>query len=175
MTNQKFALVILTVSVLFSCWLYLGADIKLEKELTSREWQSTMSHYISPEMQEGDNNRISILSRIDVSSNVKYLPNGAYLRVSRLTMYERDNQVTSVMNISETGKWELSDDYLLIHPEEFKDTTTNTSVDFTEEHLDIIKTLFIMDAEQSRRVDVINAKAILLTSLNHGSRILSSN
>lgn len=175
MTKHKFAFVVLATSIILSVWLYLGADIKLEKELTSREWQTTMSHYFSREIQNGENNRIGMLSKVDVTSNVKYLPNGAYLRVSRLTMYERDNQITSVMNISETGEWELSDNYLLINPKEVKDTSTNTSADFTEEQIEVIKTLFIMDAEQSRRVDVINNKAILLTSLNHGSRILSSN
>ncbi|WED27436.1 regulatory protein ToxS [Vibrio sp. DW001] len=175
MINQKYAYVVLTLSVIFSSWLYFGSDLKLEKELTSREWQSTMNSYVSPELQNNDTNRLGILTKVYVSSNVKYLPNGTYLRVSRLTMFEKKDQITSVMNISESGQWELSDNYLLINPKEFKETSTNTSVDFTEEQLGIVKTLFIMDAEQSRRVDVINTKAILLTSLNHGSRILSSN
>ncbi|MFC1236152.1 regulatory protein ToxS [Vibrio sp. F74] len=172
--NQKYAYVVLILSVIFSAWLYFGSDLKLEKELTSREWQSTMNSYVSPELQKSDTNRLGILTKVYVNSNVKYLPNGTYLRVSRLTMFEKKDQITSVMNISETGQWELSDNYLLINPKEFKETSTNTSVDFTEEQLGIVKTLFIMDAEQSRRVDVINTKAMLLTSLNHGSRILSS-
>jgi transmembrane regulatory protein ToxS len=172
--NIKSALAVLTLSALFSLWLYLGSDIKLEKELSSREWQSTMIHYISPEIQVKENNPIGILSKIDVTSNVKYLPNDTYLRVSRITMYERENKVSSVMNITEQGEWELSDNYLLINPKEFKETSTNNSVEFTAEQLNLVKKLFIMDAEQSRRVDVINPKAILLTSLNHGSRILSA-
>jgi transmembrane regulatory protein ToxS len=133
-----------------------------------------MIHYISPEIQVKENNPIGILSKIDVTSNVKYLPNDTYLRVSRITMYERENKVSSVMNITEQGEWELSDNYLLINPKEFKETSTNNSVEFTAEQLNLVKKLFIMDAEQSRRVDVINPKAILLTSLNHGSRILSA-
>lgn len=175
MINKKHTLTILALSVLLSAWIYWGSDIKLENELTSREWQSTMVNYISPQMQEGGNNKIGTLSKIDVTSNVKYLPNGSYLRVSRITMYEKENEVASIMNISESGEWELSGDYLLINPKDFKDTSTNTNVEFTDKQLNIVKTLFIMDAEQSRRVDVINSKAILLTSLNHGSRILYSN
>ncbi|MDV7104074.1 regulatory protein ToxS [Vibrio sp. TH_r3] len=174
MNNTKYALIILSISIMFSTWLYWGSDLRLEKELTSREWQSTIDNFISPEMQKDENNKIYILSNIEMISNVKYLPNGSYLRVSHLKMFDKNQQVTSVMNILESGDWELSDNYLLINPKDFKETSTNNSVEFTEQQLDIVKTLFIMDAEQSRRVDIINHKALLLTSLNQGSRILSS-
>ncbi|WP_413283979.1 regulatory protein ToxS [Vibrio sp. MA40-2] len=174
MKNTKYALTFLSISVIFSTWLFWSYDLKLERELTSREWQSTINHFISPEMQQDENNKIYILSKIEVTSNVKYLPNGSYRRVSHLTMFDKKQKVTSVMNISESGHWELSDNYLLIYPKEFKEVSTNNSVDFTEQQLEIVKTLFIMDAEQSRRVDIINSKALLLTSLNYGSRILSS-
>jgi len=175
MINKKSALFVLSLSILLSVWIFQTSETKLEKKLTSREWQSTINNYISPQRQKGAHNKIGILNKIDIKSNVKYLPNGTYLRNSHITMYGKINQLTSVMNISEKGEWELSGDYLLINPKEFKEISTNTNIDFRAEQLDLVKTLFIMDAEQSRRIDVINTKAILLTSLNYGSRILSSN
>ncbi|GAM61248.1 hypothetical protein JCM19232_5549 [Vibrio ishigakensis] len=38
----------------------------------------------------------------------------------------------------------------------------------------MIKQVFITDAQQSRRVDIVNDNSILLTSLGHGSRVLVS-
>ncbi|MFA0520485.1 regulatory protein ToxS, partial [Vibrio sp. 10N.222.55.E8] len=39
----------------------------------------------------------------------------------------------------------------------------------------LITQVIKMDAEQSRRIDIVNPKALLLTSLNHGSTVLFSN
>jgi transmembrane regulatory protein ToxS len=47
--------------------------------------------------------------------------------------------------------------------------------DFTKEQLELITQLFKMDAEQSRRIDIVNDKTLLLTSLSHGSTVLSTN
>lgn len=170
--KQKIAFFILTISCIISAWIYWVSDVKVEQALTSREWQSTMHAYLSPTAKEESIIQSVELSKITVSSNVKYLPNGNYLRESIVEVYNDANETTSRLSISETGHWELSDDYLLINPTEFKDMTTNQSLDA---EIGIVKQLFIMDAQQSRRVDIINKKAILLTSLNHGSRILSSN
>jgi transmembrane regulatory protein ToxS len=62
-----------------------------------------------------------------------------------------------------------------VSPKEFKDVSSAQSKDFTEEQLNLITQLFKMDAQQSRRIDVINEKALLLTSLSHGSTVLFTN
>jgi transmembrane regulatory protein ToxS len=155
--------------------VYWNSNSRLEQVLISREWQSHLLTYISSDIQENVEDKIGPLSEINVKSNVKYLPNSSYLRVSLIELYGSENNISSRMTISESGTWELSDNYLLINPTEFKDISTNQNKDFSTEQQEIIKQIFIMDAEQSRRVDIINNNTILLTSLNHGSRILSSN
>ncbi len=69
----------------------------------------------------------------------------------------------------------MSANYLLVSPTEFKDVSSAQSKDFTQEQLDLITQLFKMDSEQSRRVDIVNDKTLLLTSLNHGSTVLFGN
>lgn len=176
MINQKIALFILALSVGLSSWIYLGSDVKVEQVLTSREWQSNTSAYFSTTVQEEVLTEVDDTNKITVTSNVKYLPNGTYLRESIVSIYDNDNDmdenIRSLIHVSEVGQWELSSNYLLINPTEIKDSATNKSIDAD---VDLIKHLFTMDAQQSRRVDIINNKAILLTSLNYGSRILSSN
>ncbi|MCV5950136.1 transmembrane regulator ToxS, partial [Escherichia coli] len=49
------------------------------------------------------------------------------------------------------------------------------SKDFSEAQLRLITQIFKLDAEQSRRIDVVNEKTLLLTSLNHGSSVLFKN
>jgi transmembrane regulatory protein ToxS len=39
----------------------------------------------------------------------------------------------------------------------------------------MIKQFLKMEAQQSRRIDIVNEKTLLLTSLNQGSSILFSN
>ncbi|GFK54391.1 transmembrane regulator ToxS [Vibrio cholerae] len=167
MQNRHIAMGILLLSLLLSSWLYWGSDFKLEQVLTSREWQSKMVSLIKT-----NSNRPAMgpLSRVDVTSNVKYLPNGTYLRVSIVKLFSDDNSAESVINISEFGEWDISDNYLLVTPVEFKDISSNQN-----EQLQLITQLFKMDAQQSRRVDIVNERTILFTSLSHGSTVLFSN
>ncbi|MEZ8824886.1 regulatory protein ToxS [Vibrio amylolyticus] len=169
--TQKVATIILAASALFSAWLYWGSDLKVEQVLTSYEWQSRMI----TELSHVNEDAIGPLRRAEVQSNVKYLPNGSYIRVSqvRLVVENSDNEV--IINISETGDWDISDNYLLVSPKEYKDVSQAQIKDFSEEQLKLVTQLFKMDAQQSRRIDIVNEKTLLLTSLNHGSTVLFSN
>ncbi|WP_260259112.1 regulatory protein ToxS [Vibrio intestinalis] len=170
--NQKMALALLALSALFSSWIYWGSDIQVEKTITSKEWQSKMVTFINGDMQE---DAVGPLRRVDVVSNVKYLPNGTYIRVATVRLYSSDKQSDGVINISETGDWEISDNYLLISPTQFKDVSSAQTKDFTPVQLKLITQIFKMDAQQSRRIDIVNEKTLLLTSLSHGSTVLFSN
>ncbi|MDE1314556.1 regulatory protein ToxS [Vibrio aestuarianus] len=170
--NQKIATIILVVSAIFSAWIYWGSDIKTEQTLTSQEWQSKMTTVIRPSVRSDS---VSTLRRVDVTSNVKYLPNGSYIRMSNILLFATGSESESRISISETGEWDVSGSYLLISPSEFKDITSTQSKDFTPEQLELITQFFKMDAQQSRRIDVVNEKTLLLTSLSHGSTVLFTN
>ncbi|RJX71779.1 hypothetical protein DZ860_09810 [Vibrio sinensis] len=171
--NQKIAAGILILSAIFSTWLYWGSDLKIEQILTSQEWQSRMVTLISEHIRE---DAVGPLRQVKVSSNVKYLPNGTYIRVAIVKLYSANHPNNeSVINISESGSWEISDNYLLVSPTEFKDISSSQNKDFTGSQLKLITQLFKMDAQQSRRIDIVNEKTLLLTSLSHGSTVLFSN
>lgn len=170
--NQKIAAGILIVSAVFSSWLYWGSDLKVEQVMTSNEWQSKMVTVIAQSIQEES---VGPLRKVNVVSNVKYLPNNTYIRVATVRLYGNDTENESVINISETGTWDISDNYLLVSPTEFKDVSSAQSKDFTEDQLNLITQLFKMDAQQSRRIDIVNDKTLLLTSLSHGSTVLFTN
>lgn len=170
--NQKITASLLGLSILFSAWLYWGSDLKVEQILTSTEWQSKMvTEIVDPLPQES----VGSLRKVEVVSNVKYLPSKTYIRVSTVRLNPSSDRAESVINISETGEWDISDNYLLVSPTEFKDVSSPQSKDFTEAQLDLITQLFKMDAQQSRRIDIVNEKSLLLTSLSHGSTVLFSN
>ncbi|MHC6526637.1 MULTISPECIES: regulatory protein ToxS [unclassified Vibrio] len=170
--NEKIAVLILALSAAFSGWLYWGSDLKVEQVLTAKEWQSKMVTVITDKIPESS---VGPLRKVAVDSNVKYLPNGTYIRVSSVRLFAENTANQSVINISETGEWNISDNYLLITPTEFKDISSADSKDFTQEQLELITQIFKMDAQQSRRIDVINEKSLLLTSLSHGSTVLFTN
>ncbi|GAJ78805.1 transmembrane regulatory protein ToxS [Vibrio sp. JCM 18905] len=169
----KLASAVLAVSVLFSGWLYWGgSDLKVEQVLTANEWQSTMVTVITDSLPDDP---VGPLRRVNVESNVKYLPNGDYIRVANIKLFAQGSTAESTINISEKGRWEVSDNYLLVSPSEFKDISSSQSKDFSEAQLRLITQIFKLDAEQSRRIDVVNEKTLLLTSLNHGSSVLFKN
>ncbi|GAA5646464.1 regulatory protein ToxS [Vibrio proteolyticus] len=170
--NEKIAVLILALSAAFSGWLYWGSDLKVEQVLTAKEWQSKMVTVITDKIPESS---VGPLRKVAVDSNVKYLPNGTYIRISSVRLFAENTANQSVINISETGEWNISDNYLLITPTEFKDISSADSKDFTQEQLELITQIFKMDAQQSRRIDVINEKSLLLTSLSHGSTVLFTN
>ncbi|EPB0662605.1 transmembrane regulator ToxS [Vibrio alginolyticus] len=168
----KLASAVLAVSVLFSSWLYWGSDLKVEQLLTANEWQSTMVTVITDSLPD---DTVGPLRRVNVESNVKYLPNGDYIRVANIKLFAQGSTAESTINISEKGRREVSDNYLLVSPSEFKDISSSQSKDFSEAQLRLITQIFKLDAEQSRRIDVVNEKTLLLTSLNHGSSVLFKN
>ncbi|HCH0152434.1 transmembrane regulator ToxS [Vibrio parahaemolyticus] len=168
----KVASAVLAVSILFSGWLYWGSDLKVEQVLTSNEWQSTMVTVITDNLPD---DTVGPLRRVNVESNVKYLPNGDYIRVANIKLFAQGSTAESTINISEKGRWEVSDNYLLVSPSEFKYISSSQSKDFSEAQLRLITQIFKLDAEQSRRIDVVNEKTLLLTSLNHGSTVLFRN
>jgi transmembrane regulatory protein ToxS len=170
--NKKIAPIALLISLIISGWLYWGSDFKLKQELTSREWQSKMITLLQhDEALSG----LGPLRKVEVASSVKYLPNETYIRVSNVKLYGSEKEPDSTINISETGKWALSENYLLLSPTEFKDVSAKQSLDFSAEQLDLAKQFFKMDARQSRRVDIVNGYTLLLTSLSQGSTMLYAN
>lgn len=172
MQNRHIAIGIFLFSLLLSSWIYWASDFKLKQVLTSREWQSKMVSLIK--LNESSPT-IGTLSRVDITSTMKYLTNGTYLRVSVVKLFSDDKTSNSMINISELGEWELSDDYLLVSPLEIRDISSNQDKNITDDQLQLITQFFKMDAQQSRRVDIINERSIIFTSLNHGSTVLYSN
>lgn len=153
----------------FSAWRYWYCYLKVEQLLTEKEWQSNLVTVMNNTHLEQS---LGPIQRVAVESNVKYLPNGSYLRVSSVHILTKDINNQSIITISETGTWSISDNYLLITPTEFKDISSSGISNFSPDQLDIITHHFKMDAQQSRRIDVINANSLLLTSLSHDSTIL---
>ncbi len=169
---RRIAILTLVVSVVFSSWLYWGSNLKLEQEISSREWQSKTITVLE---NTDSHQSIGPLRKVDITSNVKYLPNGTYLRVSRIMLYTDEHNNQSIINMSETGNWDISDNYLLVSPTQFKNISQSQNAEFTQDELDLITKFFEMEAEQSRRIDIVNNNTLLLTSLNHGSTVLFSN
>lgn len=167
--SKYWAFMVLALSALFSAWLYFSSDYKLEQLLMSREWQSTaVSRIESKQLDE-----LGMLRQVEQTSHVVYLPNKTYSRITLLKLYSQSEQPLT-LHISESGKWEVSGGYLLTEPVEFKDITSGQNEDFQKRHLSVVKQVFRMDAQQSRRIDIINEKSLLLTSLTYGSNILYS-
>lgn len=170
--TRRIALIMLMASVIFSSWLNWRSDFKMQQEVASREWQSKTITLLK---DTDSHQQIGPLRKVEITSNVKYLPNGTYLRVSRIILFTADNSTQSIINMSETGNWEINANYLLVSPIQFKNISQNQNSEFTQQDLDLITKFFEMEAEQSRRVDIVNEKTLLLTSLNHGSTVLFSN
>lgn len=154
----KVSIILLVLSAFLSGWLYWGSDAKIERLLTSREWQSKMVTLITDSKQSDS---IGPLRKVELSSNAKYLPNGTYLRMSVVRLYGTQTAPANVINISETGQWDINDNYLLVSPTEFKDVTSAQRQDFSEEQLELITQVIKMDAEQSRRIDIVDRKSVV--------------
>ena len=166
-------IILLIISMISSGWFYWKSDSKVEQLLTSKEWQSMSTVRIDSNVDFED---MGPLKRADIKSNVVYLPNKTYSKSSTLTLFSAlsDDVFPLTINVMETGHWDYSGNYLLIDPTEFKDVTANDNKDFSGSQKKLIMRVFKMDAQQSKRIDVINDKTLLLTSLNYGSGILFS-
>ncbi|OEF24003.1 regulatory protein ToxS [Vibrio rumoiensis] len=166
---QKILSIIALIITVIGVWLFWNGDSKVKQLLTSREWQSTTIAYMTFWDQ-----KISTLDKAVITSTIKYLPNNTYLKISTLVFSSKNITAPIEINISESGGWELSDHYLVVTSDQFKDISTKPVTEISPAQVDELKKLFKISSQQSRRVDVVNEKTLLLTSLGHGSTILSS-
>ncbi|EAR56232.1 ToxS [Photobacterium sp. SKA34] len=160
---------ILAISITVCSWVYFSTDYKQEQLLMSREWQSTTFSRIEPTQLDN----LGTLRKVKQNSNMVYLPNHTYSRITTLELYS-EKPIPVKIHISESGQWDVSGGYLLTEPTEFKDVTSGTNIDFDDKQLNVVKDIFRMNAQESRRIDVINKNSLLLTSLTYGSNILYS-
>lgn len=167
--RKSWPFVILAISITICSWVYFSTDYKQEQLLMSREWQSTTFSRIEPTQLDN----LGTLRKVKQSSNMVYLPNHTYSRITMLELYSNTPKPVTI-HISESGHWDVSGGYLLTEPTEFKDVTSGTNVDFDNQQLNVVKDIFRMNAQESRRIDVINKNSLLLTSLTYGSNILYS-
>lgn len=167
--RQYWPLIILVSSIALCSWVYFSTDYKQQQLLMSREWQSTTISQIESLPQDS----LQELRKVKQSSNMVFLPNHTYSRITILELHSDEPQPLTI-HISESGRWDVSGGYLLTEPLEFKDITSGSNHDFDSKQLNIIKDIFRMNAQESRRIDVINENTLLLTSLTHGSKVLYS-
>ncbi|MBD1571877.1 hypothetical protein HC725_01100 [Vibrio sp. S17_S38] len=161
-------IIALAGSILFSSWAYWHSDFKLKHLLESREWQTASVTHMSEWENSGN------IDKAKITSNVKYLTNGTYLKITALSLYSKQLKEPAELRIAESGEWELSDDYIIITPKDFKDASGISPAGLSKEQLDKIKELFKINSQQSRKIDIINDNTLLFTTLGHGSNVLFS-
>ncbi len=171
--KRTWPFLLLISSLVFSAWIYYGSDYKLSQLLMSKEWQSTITTRISPNQHQLAS--LGLVRYIDQVSHMVYLPNHTYSRVTQMKIYTITPGSPPVnLQISESGNWNLSGHYLITQPIEFKDITSGMNADVKSLHLEVMKNVFELSAEQSQHVGVLNPNALLLTNLMYGSTILYS-
>ncbi|SEG56905.1 regulatory protein ToxS [Vibrio hangzhouensis] len=165
-------LIILTLSAVYSWWLYDRSDLNIERVLTSTEWQTNIQglvipHYIMVAEPMS-------LRDLNVKSQVRYLPNGTYLQELTVIWSNLHTGSISHLKISEYGTWTFNDSYLMKSTSKFRETSVSQTELFNAEHVELIKKLLKLEAQKSRRIDVINRKTLLLTTLNQETSLLFS-
>ncbi|MCD9551043.1 hypothetical protein GLP31_00940 [Photobacterium carnosum] len=167
--HRYWPFLILISSIVLCSWVYFSTDYKQQQLLMSREWQSTTISQIESLPQDS----LQVLRKVKQSSNMVFLPNHTYSRITILELHSDEPQPLMI-HISESGRWDVSGGYLLTEPLEFKDITSGSNHNFDSKQLKIIRDIFRMNAQESRRIDTINEQTLLLTSLTHGSKVLFS-
>ncbi|WP_087021759.1 regulatory protein ToxS [Thaumasiovibrio subtropicus] len=177
-TNQKssaikqwWSLGLLFMVCLGSLWYYTASDIKIEQMLSAHKWQSVSVSEIEPREQTHSSN-LQNLQRLESTSQVIFLPNKTFSRFTHLTLESDDSENVLQLHISETGNWQVSGKYLQTEITDISDVVSGNNGLLNPEELDYIRHYYIIDSKQSRKLDVLNNKSILLTSLNNGSSIL---
>lgn len=166
---KKIVPITVLIIVLAASWTYWNSDKKIEQTLISKEWQSTTIAYMNLWDQ-----KISSLDKAVITSTVKYLPNKSYIKNSTLIFSSNNVQDPVEITISESGQWGVSDNYLIVDATSFKDISTKPVILISPEQVDELKKLFKISSQQSRKIDVIDDRTLLLTSLGHGSNIFVS-
>ncbi len=164
-------LLLLLSSLAASSWYYIASDLKIERMLSSHKWQSIGASEIEINAKE-QLTTLHGLKYYESTSQVIFLPNKTFSRFTHLVLESNTSTTPLQIHISETGTWQVSGKYLQTEIVDISDVISGNNELFTEEELEYLRHYYIIDSKQSRKLDVIDSKSILLTSLNNGSSII---
>ncbi|GAB6260031.1 regulatory protein ToxS [Photobacterium sp. CCB-ST2H9] len=162
-------LAFITLMFLGSLYYYFKSDHRINRFLASHDWESyTVTNVASTEAPG-----LGRLKKITEKSQVLFLPNHSYSRVTRMSMTNQ-SRIQLHLTITESGYWEVSGGYLQVRPKQFNKLKTGDENAFSNEQIMSVYQYFQANAEQSNRVDILTEYSVLLTGLNTRSQVLNA-
>lgn len=166
------------VTLAVGVYAYMASNNNLDSLIVSQEWHSH-SVVLFPERSErtlpGDDEP---LDRIKINSKTKYLDNGQFINTTRIDVFkkqvEKNGRPSSTVEFSESGTWQINNNYLLISNTEVENVPTKKSLSLTDEQVNDLRNRVVMSSKQNWRIDMLNEQSLLLTSLSNDSQLLTS-
>ncbi len=172
MNKKTLSLLVLFVVAIGSVYILFFSDLPLERRLIANEWRSDATIHISKEKAEELEHIIGFVSKVNISSNTRFLSDGTYIRESNVGLYQLDNKLTASITISETGEWSCSDSVLLLSTVDTQGYSLPRNNKLTKEQIDVGKQWVILNDQQSKKLDVIDDSTILMSSLDNNTRLM---
>lgn len=177
--SKNIILLLLLSSSVASLYLYLQPKGQLEEILTTRQWENNNVIIRQDNLNTNPDNSYLPIRGIHVHSNVRYLPQGNYVKSATINVYlQRDferGKPDETFKISESGTWELINNYLLTNQVKVEEWPPKKESILSKIQIKEIKERFVFEEQQSKRIDIVRDESILLvTYLNKKSHILVS-
>ncbi|WED25005.1 regulatory protein ToxS [Vibrio sp. JC009] len=136
--------------------------------LTSKEWKHSAVIMFPSNMNTEPDNTYLPIGQIHIHSTARYLSNGTYVKSSALDLYlhqEREiGRPDSIIRISESGTWQLIDNYLFIHQTEIQELPVMKDSVLSTIQTQEIKERYVIEGQQSKRIDILSENSLLITS-----------
>ncbi|TCS40202.1 regulatory protein ToxS [Reinekea marinisedimentorum] len=177
--NRKFFIGVLAASLIACAVIYVVPLYRLQNAITASEWKSKSVIVFSElNIQQGAED-VPPLSKVEVFSNTRYLRDGVFIKVTHINVFKNGNDAASEPPVSveftESGQWEMHGNYLFLTDTEITNVPTNRSLGVSKEQINELRDRLLTTEQQSSRVEIINERSILLTSLNQDSLLLHAN
>lgn len=153
--------------------VYQNSDANTKLLLASKKWETNFDIYRS-RIQRDNSNYLENIKQINVDSKIKFLTNNTYVRVSDIQLLSVSNDEKLFIHSSDSGRWEVKDNYLFINPLSFNDSPNRSLLDTDEELTKLVHDLYVADSKNVRLVESINKSTILLVGVDDSSRLLSA-
>lgn len=168
--KYKFVFSIAVCSLVLSGFFWESKNHRVENIMIERDWEMKVVTIIPPKYQErafGDVNQISINAELSFSAD------GTYQRLTRMQLQSHLSSEQSDLLITDSGIWKVKGGYLLMSPIDFQ-SGEPTNEASTRSQTEVIKQFYRMETQQSREIQFVNERTLLLSGIGLSSIVLTS-
>ncbi len=168
--KYKFLFAFGVCSLLLSVIFWERTNSRVENIMTEQDWKMKIVTIIPSQFEV---NAFGHVNQISIDAELSFSADGTYQRLTRMQLQSHLSSEQSDLLITDSGIWKVKAGYLLMAPIDFQSGRASNH-ETAPAHIEVIKEFYRMETQQSRKIEVVNEKTLLLSGIGLSSIALTA-